>query len=371
MNSERLKENMREQVIASRGSRASRGAAAQPRGFVQRPARRGGTTGGRRPRSFAPRTLFGYVTTALKFILAILAVITLIVGYRVAASASLFQVRSIDVTGTSRTSAEEIEGLTRRAVARTGVWRADLSAISAELGRLPGVRRAVVSRVLPDRLRVRVIERVPAAVVRTSAGHFFWVDEEGVALGEMKPAHTVPSFFIRGWNEEGTEEARSDNAERVQKYLEVAREWSAVGLSERVSEVNLVDVRDVRAQLAGNDSQIEVRLGGQELGKRLKLALDTLDQYKQTPRGSSITYLDLQTGRIVIGFSSGSKVSTTTATPAADSAAATTPSTPKPAGTANSNRRSSASTLTNDQRQKPTRNNAGRDSANNSRIRLR
>ena len=366
---------MREQVIASRGSRASRGAAAQPRGFVQRPARRDGTTG-RRPRSFAPRALFGYVPTALKFILAILAVITLIVGYRKAASASLFQVRSIDVTGTSRTSAEEIEGLTRRAVARTGVWRADLSAISAELVRLPGVRRAVVSRVLPDRLRVRVIERVPAAVVRTSAGHFFWVDEEGIALGEMKPADSVPSFFIRGWNEEGTEEARSDNAERVQKYLEVAREWNAMGLSERVSEVNLVDLHDVRAQLAGNDSQIEVRLGGQELGKRLKLALDTLDQYKQTPRGSSITYVDLQTGRIVIGFSSGSKVSTTTEAPAADSAgeaAATTPSTPKRAGTANSNRRSSESTLTIDRRQKPTRSNAGREEkpANNSRIRLR
>jgi cell division protein FtsQ len=258
-------------------------------------------------------------------------------------------------------------------VARTGVWRADLSAISAELGRLPGVRRAVVSRVLPDRLRVRVIERVPVAVVRTSAGHFFWVDEEGVALGEMKPADSIPSFFIRGWNEEGTEEARSDNAERVQKYLEVAREWNAMGLSERVSEVNLTDARDVRAQLAGNDSQIEVRLGGQQLGARLKLALDTLDQYKQTPRGSSITYLDLQTGRIVIGSSSGSKVSTGSEAPAADSTGESASPTPsaKPAGTANANRRSSESAATNDQRQKPTRTNAGRASANNSRIRLR
>ena len=366
---------MREQVIASRGSRASRGAAAQPRGLVQRPARRGSTTDGH-ARSFAPRALFGYVPTALKFILAVLAVITLVVGYRVAASASLFQVRSIDVTGTSRTSAEEIEGLTRRAVARTGVWRADLSGISAELGRLPGVRRAVVSRVLPDRLRVRVIERVPIAMVRTSAGHFFWVDEEGVALGEMKPADSVPSFFIRGWNEDGTEEARSDNAERVQKYLEVAREWNAMGLSERVSEVNLIDLHDVRAQLAGNDSQIEVRLGGQELDKRLKLALDTLDQYKQTPRGSSITYIDLQTGRIVIGTSSGSKASTTTEAPAADSTgetASTIPSAPKTVGTTNSNRGSSESALTNGQRQKPTRSNAGHEEkrTNSSRIRLR
>jgi cell division protein FtsQ len=230
----------------------------------------------------------------------------------VAASAAMFQVKSIDVSGTSRTSAEEIEGLTRRAVARTGVWRADLSAISAELGRLPGVRRAIVSRVLPDRLRVRVTERVPVAVVHASTGHFVWVDEEGVALGEMKPADRVPSFFIRGWNEEGTEDARKENAERVQKYLEVAHEWEAAGLAERVSELNLIDVRDVRAQLAGNDSQIEVRLGGKDPGRRFKSALEVLDEYKQTPRGSSITYVDLQGDRVIVGFSSGGKASTGT-----------------------------------------------------------
>lgn len=315
---------MREQVIASRDSRR---APAPARGLVQRPARRGNSSA-RAARTFSLRTLFRYVPSALKAILGILVVISLIVGYRVAASASLFQVRSIDVVGTSRTSAEEIEGLTRRAVTRTGVWRADLSALSAELGRLPGVRRAVVSRVLPDGLRVRITERVPVAVVHTAGGHFVWVDDEGVTLGEMKPADPMPAFFIRGWNEDGTDEARKDNIERVQKYLEVVRAWAALGLSERVSEVNLIDVRDVRAQLAGNDSQIEVRLGGQELGPRLKIALEALDVYKQTPRGSSITYVDLQSGRVVIGFSSGNKIATGTEAAASDSTSSVASSTP-------------------------------------------
>ena len=352
---------MREQVIASRSSRGSQGsqrAADQPRGFVQHPARRGNSTGSW-ARRFSPRALLGYAPWALKLVLAILVLVGLFVGYRVAASASLFHVRRIDVTGTSRTSAEEIEGLTRRAVARTGVWRADLAAISTELGRLPGVRRAIVSRVLPDRLRVRVTERVPVAVAHISDGHLLWVDEDGVALGEMKPADRVPSFFIRGWNEDGTDEALRENAERVQKYLEISREWDAMGLSERVSEVDLIDVRSVRAQLAGKDSQIEVRLGGRELGPRLKQGLDVLDEYRQTPRGSSIIYLDLQTGRVVIGFSSGDRVST-----AADVAASNDDSDktePKPASNGNSNRRSSEGALTNNNRQKPGQGNAGRD----------
>jgi cell division protein FtsQ len=323
------------------------------------------------------RALFGFLPSALKVVLAILALMATFIGYRVAASAAMFQVRSVDVTGTSRTSAEEIEGLTRRAAARTGVWRADLSVISAELGRLPGVRRAIVSRVLPDRLRVRVTERVPIAVVHTSNGHFVWVDEEGVALGEMKPADRVPSFFIRGWNEEGTEDARKENAERVQKYLEGAREWEAAGLAERVSEVNLIDVRDVRAQLAGSDSQIEVRLGGKDLGRRLKLALDVLDEYKQTPRGSSITYVDLQGDRVIVGFSSGGKVSTgaeTSDAGADNRAAGSAPqANAKAASSDPASRRTAEKDSTKANRQKPARSGESREQkpANNGRVRLR
>lgn len=349
---------MKEQVIASRGTRRT----APARGVVQRPARRGNS--GARAQTFSVRALFGYVPSALKVILGILVIITLIVGYRVAASASLFQVRSIDVVGTSRTSAEEIESLARRAVMRTGVWRADLSALSAELGRLPGVRRAVVSRVLPDGLRVRITERVPVAVVHTAAGHFVWVDDEGVALGEMKPADQMPVFFIRGWNEDGTAEAHRDNAERVQKYLELTREWAALGLSERVSEVNLIDLRDVRAQLAGNDSQIEVRLGGQELGPRLKIALEALDVYKQTPRGSSITYVDLQTGRVVIGFSSGNKIAAGVEAPASESpASVASPSSAvaKQTNSNNADRNSSESASLRDNRQKAGKSGARRE----------
>ncbi|HYW74607.1 MAG TPA: FtsQ-type POTRA domain-containing protein [Pyrinomonadaceae bacterium] len=294
---------MKEQVIAARGSRR---AATQSKGFVQKPARRDGSSSSR-ARGFFSKEIFAYVPWALKFVVAIVILVGLIVGYRLAAAAALFQVQTIDVSGTSRTSAEEIQGLTRRALSRSGVWRADLTGLSNELGRLPGVRRAVVTRVLPDRIRVRITERVPTAVVRTSSGHFVWVDDDGVMLGEMRPDDHMPAFFIRGWNEEGSDDARRENAGRVQKYQELLKAWDAAGLSPRVSEVTLSDLRDVRAQLAGADSQIEVRLGAEDLSTRLQIALQALDTYKQTPRGSSITYVDLQTGRVVIGFSSGSK----------------------------------------------------------------
>src|ERR1043165_5335583 len=284
---------MKEQVIASRPAR--RGAPSAKGG--QRPARRDG----KEPSRFSPRALLAYVPTAMKIAFGILALIGLGIGYRPASSASRFQVRAVEVVGTSRTSAEEIEGVVRRAVSRTGVWRADLSSLSSEIGRMPGVGRVVIARVLPDALRVRITERVPLAVIRNSAGHFVWVDEEGVALGQMQSTDQMPPFFILGWNEDGTNEAREENAERVRKYQEALHEWQALGLTERVSEINLFDVRDVRAQLAGDDSQIEARVGAADLGNRLKIALEELDRYKQTPRGRSITYVDYQGERVVLG----------------------------------------------------------------------
>ena len=300
---------MKEQVIASRGPRR---AATQQKGFVQKPARRDGSRAAR-ARSFSPRALFAYVPTALKFVIAIGVLVVAIVGYRMAASAALFQVQAIDVTGASRTSTEEIQGLTRRALSRTGVWRADLSAISYELSQLPGVRRAVVTRVLPDRVRVRITERVPVAVVRTSNGHFVWVDDDGVMLPEVKADDHLPDFFIRGWNEENGEDARKENVEKVQKYQALVKDWNAAGLSRRVSEVTLFDLQDVRVQLAGEDSQVEVRLHGDPSASYLNFALQQLDAYKQTPRGSNITYLDVQKDRVTIGSRPGNRSATDSA----------------------------------------------------------
>jgi cell division protein FtsQ len=299
---------LREQVITPRAStRGVPSGKARAGGIAQRPARR------ERPssaRGGTLRTVLAYVPLVAKVTLALVAGVLVFAGYRAAASASFFQARSLDVSGASRASADEIRAVVRRTVAQTGVWQADLAAISRELEDVAWVRKAVVSRVLPDGLRVRVTERVPRAVVRTAAGRLVWVDEDAVSLGVMSPADQMPAFFIRGWDETGTDAAQAENRERIAKYLEMSREWETAGLVERVSEVNLIDVGDVRAQLAGNDSQIEVRLGSKEFGKRLGNALRVLDEQRDTPRAASITYLDATLDRrVIVGFSSGAQES--------------------------------------------------------------
>jgi cell division septal protein FtsQ len=292
---------MREPIVAQKvGNRSGIGKGRS--GVGQRPAKRGSNE----PISARLKSLLGYVPLALR--IGVFAIIGLIVfvGYRAAASASFFQIRTIETRGASRASVEDIKTVVHRDVGETGVWRADLQQLSKHLEKLPWVRTAVVTRVLPDGIRVRITEREAKAVVRTAAGRFIWVDDDAVYLGEMSPTDQMPAFFLRGWNEDDSTAAQAENRERVRKFLELQRDWGAQGLSERVSEVNLLDLRDVRVQLAGDDSQIEVRLGAQDQSTRLGKALTVLDAQRQTARGPLISYIDLTQGkRAIVGLVTG------------------------------------------------------------------
>ena len=294
---------MRDQVVAQKvGNRTGIGKARSS--ASQRPARRDREPGASMTTRL--RSLVGYIPLALRIgVIAILGLVCLI-GYRAAASAEFFKVRTVETRGAVRASSDEIKAAVVRDVAATGVWRADLEQLSKHLERLPWVRTAIVTRVLPDGIRVRITEREPRAVVRTTSGKFIWVDDDAVQLGEMSATDQMPAFFLHGWNEENTPASQTDNRQRVAKFLELQREWNAQSISERVSEVNLQDLRDVRVQLAGDDAQIEIRLGGQDQPARLARALEVLDRERQTSRGPLISYIDVsQAKRAIVGLVTG------------------------------------------------------------------
>jgi cell division protein FtsQ len=301
---------MREQVIAQKvGNRSGIGGQRRSGAVTQKPARR---ENGGEPFSARLRVLLGYVPAFLKLALAIVIGVLVFAGYRAAASASFFALRTVEVQGVSRLQPADIQALVRQSVEKTGVWKADLNSITERIERLPWVRTAIVSRVLPDAIRVRITERTPRAVTRTSAGRFRWVDEDAALLGEMQPTDQMPAFFLRGLSDEETESARNENRERVAKFLELQQVWDSAGLSERVSEVNLMDIRDVRAQLAGDNSQIEIRLGSRDQAERLKGALKALDSRDDIPNRALISYIDMSlgNGKAIVGLTSGAHTTT-------------------------------------------------------------
>lgn len=302
---------MREQVVTPRAGRAAAplakmGAAAGGQGAAQRPAPRkaraasSAAAGNGRQRVFTWRRALGLAPTVAKGVLAVCAGLLFFAGYRAAASASFFQLKTVEVEGASRASREEIKGMVARAVGLEGVWNSDLEGLSRDLRELQWVRAAYVQRVLPSGVRVRVVEREPRMVARNAAGRLYWVDEEGVALGPAAPDEGV--FFLRGLEEDGDEGARRRNRERMALVLRLKDDWEKAGLSERVSEVNLHDLRDVRVQLAGDDSEVEVRLGGDH-AELFRSALKTLDEKRQTPLGQHVNYIVMIPGKApVFGY---------------------------------------------------------------------
>ena len=186
-----------------------------------------------------------------------------------------FAVRSIEVRGVDRSSTEDVKRIVATNTEKTGVWQADLSSIREKIEKLPFVRSASVSMVLPAGIRVNITERVPFAIVRLTSGDVL-VDNDGVILAAAaKPEPAFP-FVLRGWDEAKTEKAPADNLLRLKMFKKVLDETRDLGISDHVREVNLADMRDPTAVITDGGKPILVVLAKDNLGKSLKSAIDAV-----------------------------------------------------------------------------------------------
>lgn len=198
-----------------------------------------------------------------------------VMGYRTAIASEFFNVRRVEVRGNDRVNVEDLKRIVTANTEKTGVWRADLGEIREKVEKLPFVKTASVSMILPVGIRVNVLERVPAAVVKLSYGDSL-VDVEGnVLIPVTKPEPAFP-FAMRGWDETKTEKAAADNLARLKLYKKMTEEWREYGLSDRVKEVDLKDLKDPHATIEDSGRLIAVLLSKDSLGKSLKSAVEAV-----------------------------------------------------------------------------------------------
>lgn len=207
-------------------------------------------------------------------------------GYETATTSTFFRLRQVDVRGTERTSKDEITKVVTTAVEKPGVWNADLADIKVKLEKFPFVKAASVTRSLPAGIRVDVIERVPAGVVKLSSGNYL-VDNEGVVLVPMKGNEKEFPFALQGWDESKTEKAGPDNLARLKVYKKMVDESKQFEVSMRIKEFNIANIREPIAIVEDSGRSISVSLARDNLGKSLKTAIDAL-----TGRGAKIKSID-------------------------------------------------------------------------------
>lgn len=217
-------------------------------------------------------------------------------GYRTATASAFFDVKKIEVRGTNRASKDDIERIVRFYSEKSGVWNADLKAIKNDVEKIALVKTVVVSRVLPDSLRVNVTERVPKAVVRTNTGDF-WADDDAIILGEVGKDEVRPPFVLRGWDEAKDEKSAKDNRERVKIYLKMLIEWQDYELSKRVSAVNLADLREPQAIVQDSGETVTIILANEDYKNRLKSGLE-----KIAGRGREVKSIDVSSSSERLAF---------------------------------------------------------------------
>ena len=157
------------------------------------------------------------------------------------------------------------------------------------------IKDATVSRFWPDRIVVRVVERSPVAFVQRPVADgslmFGLIDEDGVLLDPQR-ASKLPLPVIVGIPGRDTEAMRRD---RVKRFLRLQSEIGSY--MEKVSEVDVSDVDNLRIVQQFDDRAITLMLGNQKFRERLETFFAHREEIRQ--RMPRATILDLRLkGRI-------------------------------------------------------------------------
>jgi cell division protein FtsQ len=180
------------------------------------------------------------------------------------------------------------------------VLRVPLDDRRVQLAKIHWVESATVQRILPNRIRVEVIERTPIAFARIG-NSLSVVDVHGVIL-DRPPGEDLHFPVVSGISEDLPPERCE---ERMQIYQEFMKDIDLVrsGSSEHVSEVDLANPKDLRVVMTGlasaNDAQVvSIHFGAGEFTGKYKMLIDNFSQWQAN--AGRVQSIDLQYSRQVV-----------------------------------------------------------------------
>ncbi|HSE91792.1 MAG TPA: cell division protein FtsQ/DivIB [Methylomirabilota bacterium] len=199
-----------------------------------------------------------------------------------------FAVEDVEVRGASRVPVPRI--LAAAGVAPgTNLWRIDPTEAMARVQALPGIRRAELTRELPNRVTILVEERRPFTLV--SSGRLHWLDEEGWLLGEESQAVAPPVPVITGLSEDEVATMRTQPSEKARAAIGLIRALLRSG-SPLAAEISEIDMSRRDGPVLFTVDGIEVRLGTEDWEERLARLEGVLAQV--TADESGVSAIDLR-----------------------------------------------------------------------------
>jgi cell division protein FtsQ len=212
---------------------------------------------------------------------------------------ALLKPDQIELTGNRIVSREAVLQQFARDRNRS-VIRIPLDARRSALEELPWVESASVQRILPNRIRVEITERTPIAFLRNGT-ELALIDVHGVIL-DRPHGENFQFPIVTGLTENM---ARDERGRRVQSYQEFLRDIDMVrgASSDRVSEVDLSNPRDLRVVMTGiaspNDPQaVSIQFGQNDFAGKYRMVVDNFAQWQAS--NGRVRSIDLQYSRQVI-----------------------------------------------------------------------
>jgi cell division protein FtsQ len=165
-------------------------------------------------------------------------------GIRYLRTAPRFEVRQLSVSGLKRIDENQIVSRANLEIG-TNVFVVDLDEMRERIERLQWVRHALVHRVLPDQVVIKVIERQPIGLARINT-EIFQFDIDAMILGLDSDTSSMGTSFpiLDGLRPTDTE----GNLKKVAIYSKVVADLGQTELSEihinDAGEVSIVSVSD-------------------------------------------------------------------------------------------------------------------------------
>ena len=171
--------------------------------------------------------------------------------------------RTLTVTGATHASLHAIEQVFDGDVGRS-IYLVPLSDRRNELRAIDWIQDVSVARIWPNRIAVRVKERVPVAFVTLPNGTVWMIDGDGVLLPQVSEHYKLP--VLAGVKASDPIQQRKTRVHRMQHLLEEL----GPDANKVISEVDVADADNLQIAQVYAGRAIRLMLGDRQFGERYK-----------------------------------------------------------------------------------------------------
>jgi cell division protein FtsQ len=188
---------------------------------------------------------------------------------------------NIQASGLSQVSRAELLPIFGEDIGRN-VFFVPLAERRRQLEQIPWIEHATVMRLLPDQIRITVVERKPVAFLRQGS-QVGLVDANGVLLVEppaMMAQHHYSFPVVTGID---SRDAISSRRARMEVYQHLVSELDSNGqhLSDQISEIDLSDPEDARVLMPAQGTDILAHFGSDHFLERFQRYKAHIAEWRQ------------------------------------------------------------------------------------------